>query len=80
MENASQNFLAMVPHIYGRHWKTNVGKHLGFTGPTLRKWARNQSDPPLSVLILLALYTKLGWIYVREENRVRKVRHVSAKD
>lgn len=71
---ANAKFMAMAPEIYGRYWKTNICRHLGYDYKTLRNWARGVNEPPTVLIVLLCVYTLIGWQYVREKNTVEKVR------
>lgn len=74
MYHDNDRFLSLAPEIYGRYWKTNIHRHLGYDYATMRNWVRRVNPPPTALIVLLTLYAKLGFTYVPSENVVRKVR------
>lgn len=70
----NNEFIDLAPEVYGRYWKTNIHRHLGYDYKTIRNWVRSVNEPPSVLLVLLALYVNLRFKYVPSENAVRKVR------
>lgn len=71
LEERKEYFLYAAPIVFGRFWKTNIGRFLAVSTVTVRNWWTGKCLIPLAVIKLLQNYMLRRASYDIETNKMR---------
>lgn len=72
MRPTNEEFIRLAPIIYGRYWKTDAAKDLGFSTRTIFNWITDMRPADKYAVRILQSYEEKNLRYDRETGSLKK--------